>query len=244
MNDRNCTGCGINFTPTHGRQRCCSKACRKPNHRKVAKTCDACGESCEKYAGKQRYAGTYCSTLCRDYGAYGPTSCTIPLDHWARHYGRSSAWSAPVIRNTGMCGWCGESNGRHLSARFCSERCKKAQHRADRRGREHGALGSYSYAQIVKLWISFDKACAYCSERTPLADIQAEHVTPLSRGGENHIGNLLPSCGRCNSDKRDLLLNQWSADRKRRGLPPVKTTWREDDRRYRHLVLSGLSLAA
>lgn len=157
MEDRTCTGCGATFTPTHGRQRCCTVACRKPTHRKVIKTCDACGTSCEKYAGKQRYAGTYCSTLCRDFGAYGPTSSTIPLDHWARNYGSTCAWNPPLIRNTGQCAWCGADNTRNMSAKFCSEKCSNAQHRADRRGREHNALGSYSYVQIVKLWISFGK---------------------------------------------------------------------------------------
>lgn len=32
------------------------------------------------------------------------------------------------------------------------------------------------------------------------------------RGGENHIGNLLPSCASCNSDKRDLLLDEWAIE--------------------------------
>lgn len=244
MNNRTCTGCGANFTPTHGRQRCCTTACRKPNHRKITKTCDSCGIECEKYAGKQRYRGTYCSTLCRDYGAYGPTSCTIPTEHWARNYGRSSKWTPPLIRNTGSCTWCGQANPRHLSAKFCSEKCGRSQKHADRRGREHNALGTYTYAQVIKLWVAFDKRCAYCSEQTSLADIQAEHVTALSRGGENHIGNLLPSCGPCNSDKRDLSLNEWAIDRERRGLPAVRTTWDLGDTRYRHLNLSRLSLAA
>ena len=244
MNNRTCTGCGVGFTPTHGRQRCCTTACRKPAHRKVVKVCDACGIQCEKYAGKQRYAGTYCSTLCRDYGVYGPTSCAIPPAHWARNFGSTSTWTAPLIRNTGHCSWCGERNPRHASAKFCSKKCQTQQHRADRRGREHGAVGTYSYAQIVRLWVSFDKTCAYCSTRTLLADVQAEHVVPLSRGGENHVGNLLPSCAACNSDKRDLFLDEWAIDRKRRGLSPVRTTWPENDVRYRHLELSRPLLAA
>lgn len=244
MEDRTCTGCGANFTPSHGRQRCCNAACRKPTHRKILKACDACGRECEKYAGKQRYSGTYCSILCRDYGVHGPTSCAIPTAHWARNYGSTSQWTPPIIRNTGSCSWCGGHNSRHISAKFCSEKCQKAQHRVDRRGREHNAAGTYTYAQIVKLWLSFDKRCAYCSSRTPLVDIQAEHVSPLSRGGENHIGNLLPSCGPCNSDKRDLLLEEWAIDRERRGLPQVRTTWDANDTRYQHLALSRLSLAA
>lgn len=77
---------------------------------------------------------------------------------------------------------------------------------------------------------------------TPLSEIQAEHVQPLSRGGANGTTNLLPSCGPCNADKRDLALMDWNPDRERRGLAPVKTTWHPSDDRYQHLV-SGSTLA-
>ena len=60
--------------------------------------------------------------------------------------------------------------------------------------------------------------CAYCGEQTD--DMQPDHVIPLSRGGSNSITNIVPSCGLCNADKRDLYLHEWYADRERRGLPP------------------------
>ncbi|WP_396653194.1 HNH endonuclease [Microbacterium sp. BE35] len=78
--------------------------------------------------------------------------------------------------------------------------------------------------------------CAYCTEHLPAADLQAEHVTPLSRGGDNGLNNILPSCAPCNSDKRDLLLSEWNTDRERRGLPPRITTWSDTDARYQHLT--------
>lgn len=42
--------------------------------------------------------------------------------------------------------------------------------------------------------------CAYCGEKAAL--VEADHRIPLSRGGRNVIGNILPSCRRCNRRKR------------------------------------------
>lgn len=41
--------------------------------------------------------------------------------------------------------------------------------------------------------------CAYCGESGH--QLAVEHVIPRSKGGGNHIGNLLPSCTSCNSTK-------------------------------------------
>jgi 5-methylcytosine-specific restriction endonuclease McrA len=84
--------------------------------------------------------------------------------------------------------------------------------------------------------MAFDKCCAYCGQRTRLSDIDPDHVVALSRGGTNGIGNILPSCRLCNSDKRELSLAEWAADRERRSLPPVRTTWETTDDRYAHLI--------
>lgn len=93
MEDRTCR-CGVTFTPTHGRQRCCTPACRQPNHAKVEKRCDWCGASCIKYRGQQRYRGTYCGRACRDAAirSDGEGSCELPDDHWGRWFGASSEW--------------------------------------------------------------------------------------------------------------------------------------------------------
>jgi 5-methylcytosine-specific restriction endonuclease McrA len=45
-----------------------------------------------------------------------------------------------------------------------------------------------------------DRRCAYCGVHA--ASIEADHRTPLSRGGKNTIANILPACRRCNRRKR------------------------------------------
>jgi 5-methylcytosine-specific restriction endonuclease McrA len=90
----------------------------------------------------------------------------------------------------------------------------------------------------------FGYCCAYCGTKPDRLD--PDHVVPLKRGGHNVLSNLLPACNSCNSDKRDLLLKEWPADRERRGLPARATTWAEDDPRYYHLtfVRSALTQVA
>lgn len=213
-----------------------------PNpRRKVAMTCDSCGETCEKEQRTRRYEGTYCSELCRDFARWGGQTCTLPANHWVHMFGATCEWKAPLPRIE--CAWCGTTfQPPRTSSRFCKPECQLRFKKAKRRGAQHGAIGTYSWAEIARLWIMFSRTCAYCGTLTLLDDIQAEHVVPLSRGGANNLTNLLPSCGPCNSDKRDLLLPEWAIDRAARGKPPVRTEWADGDPLYAHLT-STLSSA-
>lgn len=239
MDNRTCTGCGATFTPTHGRQRCCSVECRKPSHPKITLVCDCCGGPATKYKQARRYDATYCGTLCRDFAKFGPTSCTIPKDHWARWYGKASTWRPPTLRNDGTCQWCGDLNDRNRAASYCSEACKGRAHKQRRRAREAGAPGNYRLRDVVGQYLTQGRVCAYCSH--PASGLpDPEHVVPLSRGGRNDMSNIVASCRPCNADKRDLLLNEWEADRARRGLSPVSINLTGS--RFPHLNLAGESM--
>lgn len=41
--------------------------------------------------------------------------------------------------------------------------------------------------------------CVYCN----LKATNADHITPKSQGGGNSVGNLAPTCYKCNRDKAD-----------------------------------------
>jgi 5-methylcytosine-specific restriction endonuclease McrA len=70
-----------------------------------------------------------------------------------------------------------------------------------RRAREIGALGRFTAAEWRSLTARYDAKCAYCGADAPL---EADHRTPLSRGGANSIDNILPACGPCNRKKRTM----------------------------------------
>jgi 5-methylcytosine-specific restriction endonuclease McrA len=68
-----------------------------------------------------------------------------------------------------------------------------------RRAREQGG-GGFSASAWLDLVAMYRGGCAYCGARRKL---QADHRTPLSRGGTNQIDNILPACAPCNLSKHD-----------------------------------------
>lgn len=142
------------------------------------------------------------------------------------------------------CGDCGDIYTPSTTVqRYCTTRCARRVARRERRARECGASGSYTWTQVIGLFLLFGRRCAYC-DQTIDGQPDPDHVIPLSRDGHNSIGNILPACRDCNCDKRDLLLHEWNADRARRGLPSRITTWSWSDKRYAHLTAQMVSEAA
>nr|ABP46368.1 HNH endonuclease [Mycolicibacterium gilvum PYR-GCK] len=62
--------------------------------------------------------------------------------------------------------------------------------------------------------------CRYCE--FPASEI--DHIVPVARGGGNDLANLVPACRECNSEKRDLLPEEWADKRRADGKPwPIPT---------------------
>jgi hypothetical protein len=76
-------------------------------------------------------------------------------------------------------------------------RAKSQKHRALRRGAD-GAFTPTEWKDLVR---AYDGRCAYCRE---LARLEPDHRIALSRGGSNHIENILPACHRCNARKHRM----------------------------------------
>jgi hypothetical protein len=56
-------------------------------------------------------------------------------------------------------------------------------------------------------------ACAYCGAK--LEDgtqLSLDHLTPRSKGGKNHAGNLVTCCRKCNSSRGNRPWRQFAAD--------------------------------
>jgi 5-methylcytosine-specific restriction endonuclease McrA len=49
--------------------------------------------------------------------------------------------------------------------------------------------------------------CTYCAEH---GCNELDHVIPAKRGGKSEFENLVPCCGKCNSSKRDMTLDEWN----------------------------------
>ncbi|MFJ8394370.1 HNH endonuclease [Streptomyces sp. NPDC094144] len=57
------------------------------------------------------------------------------------------------------------------------------------------------------LFARWDGRCCYCD--APAEHI--DHVTPISRGGDDTLDNVVPACASCNLDKAARTLAEWAA---------------------------------
>jgi 5-methylcytosine-specific restriction protein A len=44
--------------------------------------------------------------------------------------------------------------------------------------------------------------CYHCGAKFPARELTMDHLVPVSRGGKSTKGNLVPSCKKCNSDRK------------------------------------------
>lgn len=68
----------------------------------------------------------------------------------------------------------------------------------------------FTMARWRRLLEAFDWACAYCGSTD---DVGQDHVTPISKGGEDLMHNILPACFECNDSKGHRRLPPWLESR-------------------------------
>lgn len=189
-----------------------------------------------------RYAVT-CSNECKKTLTFGTP---LPDDHWARWWGKASKWTAPKAKKpevarfiSNNCDDCGtvfvERNTNNVS-KYCSTSCARRVSKRARKAREHNSPGNYRWSDVIKLWIAAGKRCSYC-DQTMTGQPDPDHVVPISRNGRNDLGNIVPCCHLCNSDKGDQTLDEWQAERIKLGKPPLRYVLPFNDPRFKHLTL-------
>lgn len=52
----------------------------------------------------------------------------------------------------------------------------------------------------------YSSPCFYCGSTER---IEADHIIPVSRGGNTSIGNLISCCRSCNAKKSNMLITEW-----------------------------------
>jgi 5-methylcytosine-specific restriction endonuclease McrA len=96
--------------------------------------------------------------------------------------------------------------------RFMTSLQHRLYHRAKSKARKVAQRGGTPHhltpSHLLRRWGEFNHACAYCGAT---GDLQIEHVVPISKGGEHHLGNIVPACHSCNSNKRDHDAHNWFA---------------------------------
>lgn len=54
--------------------------------------------------------------------------------------------------------------------------------------------------------------CHHCGEKFIPADLTMDHLLPVIRGGKSTKGNLVPSCKKCNSERKHRLPFEQAGD--------------------------------
>lgn len=241
--------CGSHYNQEH-----------QPNrHAKKLVACAWCEKPLLRGSGGGRKHGAACSEQCRGWLRFGFS--VLPEDHWARWYGKSSEWVAPAVKDErpafigNQCDECGirfiEANHGQPSVR-CSKRCTRRVMRRGRKAREHDSPGSFRWVEVIRIWVAGGKLCSYC-DVVMTEQPDPDHVVPISRGGRNDLGNIVPCCRLCNSDKCDMTLDEWASERAKQGKPPLRYALAFSNPRFKHLTIGeakgfawrhGMGLAA
>ena len=70
-----------------------------------------------------------------------------------------------------------------------------------RRAQKYGAsLNDFTHGQWVAMQEHYDHRCVYCGKRRK-GKLTQDHITPLSKGGNHTLSNIVPACRSCNSTK-------------------------------------------
>lgn len=103
---------------------------------------------------------------------------------------------------TQSCG-CGERDSR-IKHGLAHTPGYKAAGCAKRRTRKSRAGGSYTEAQMRRLYASQKGACRYCNCSLDYRDIHRDHRMPVALGGSSDITNMQILCRTCNLSKGSL----------------------------------------
>jgi len=86
-----------------------------------------------------------------------------------------------------------------------NNRDKVNQIQQNRIARLKGAVGFHTAKEWWQLLAVTGYRCAYCRRHLTDKTATRDHIVPLSKGGSNDIGNIIPSCQLCNSKKGSSL---------------------------------------
>lgn len=94
-------------------------------------------------------------------------------------------------------------------ARYHADPSYQAGIRDRRRAAERETAGPHRFT--LTDWLAvlrhYRHRCAYCGVAGRL---EKEHIIPISRGGRDTVGNVVPACFSCNRGKGRMLLTEWA----------------------------------
>jgi len=99
--------------------------------------------------------------------------------------------------NDKNCARCGKDMKHKKShAIYCSMTCKSMDHTTKKR-----AKSNLTVVRRREIYERDSGICYICNSKIEFSKYQADHIIPISRGGEHTKENLAVTCSRCNQVK-------------------------------------------
>jgi 5-methylcytosine-specific restriction endonuclease McrA len=120
-------------------------------------------------------------------------------------------------RKASVAAWQKTNPDKCKQYKSISKKRNKEAVAADTRRRNAKRKANGVFAITKKELIRLSKGpCFYCKSTEK---ITIDHVVAIDRGGADSIGNLVPACKSCNSQKRQLTIMEWRLFRSKRNPP-------------------------
>ena len=173
----------------------CSKKCYANSIRKE-KPCKFCGAEIDANGGG-KLNRVYCSRRCQ----YAARIGTTLSEEWRASLSRGRL-NSDKCRGKNLYNWKGGKETQLLRNKNYYYKRKK------------GLQVPFDKVFLDKLIIKQDWKCFFCEKS--LSEYKAiEHLTPVSRGGDNENWNIVYSCKNCNSRKGQQTLEEYAIKNKR-----------------------------
>jgi hypothetical protein len=164
---------------------------------KIVKNCKLCGSEIENKHSVSLKNRVYCSKTCQS-----KSRKNIPLsEEWKKALSEGRKKSEKC-KGSNLYNWKGGKETKKIRLKTSFYKRKKA------------LTKDMPVEFLNKILLAQNNKCFFCeSEFEKYKAI--EHLTPVSRGGDNEIYNLVYSCKSCNSKKRQKTLEEFAIKEKR-----------------------------
>lgn len=194
-----CEHCGKQFiskkSDKNRTPKFCSRECDSASKRMIM-YCEYCGKVINnKHSGKMS-GRKYCSNECRQKSRRG----TNLSEEWRKALSEGRRKSEKC-KGENLYNWKGGKPNTRLRVK-------------ERYYRQKGLKLKFDLSFLNRLLEVQENKCFFCE--TDLSEYKAiEHLTPITRGGDNHKFNLVYSCRSCNSSKHQHTLEEFALKKDR-----------------------------
>ena len=190
MKEYICNQCGVTFLNKQYKKYCCKKCYSESM--KMNKPCLLCGKIIENKHSVSLKHRKYCSKECQSEARRN-----VPLsDEWKKALSEGRKKSAKC-KGENLYNWKGGKETQLV-------RLKESFYKRKKKLKEKMPIEF-----LQKILKAQENKCFFCE--CDLSEYKAiEHLTPVSKGGDNHFYNLVYSCKSCNSKKRQKTLEEFT----------------------------------